>query len=135
MKLFKNMATLLAVSTAVATDQTGNTYRVETSTEDGIPDTEQEFQVYFYGSQSGGATSPTSQVKVQTSPDGAQWADLVESTELTADGDLAEVKTHATLPMLRYLRAVTTLGGGTNPDHTCEVRVVSNGTFRLKLVS
>jgi len=135
MKFYKNMATLLAVSTAVATDQTGTTYRIETNSEDGIPDTEQDFQFYFYGSQSGGASSPTSQIKIQTSPDNENWADLVESTQLTADGDLAETKSHATLPLLKFVRAVTVLGGGTNPNHTCEVRILSNGPFRLKTVS
>ena len=134
MKFYKNMATLLAVSTAVATDQTGTTYRIETNSEDGIPDTEQDFQFYFYGSQSGGASSPTSQLKIQTSPDNENWADLVESTQLTADGDLAETKSHATLPLLKFVRAVTVLGGGTNPNHTCEVRIVSNGSFRCKTV-
>ena len=134
MKFYKNMATLLAVSTAVATDQTGTTYRIETNNEDGIPDTEQDFQFYFYGSQSGGASSPTSQLKIQTSPDNENWADLVESTQLTADGDLAETKSHATLPLLKFVRAVTVLGGGTKPNHTCEVRIVSNGSFRCKTV-
>ena len=134
MKFYKNMATLLAVSTAVATDQTGTTYRIETNSEDGIPDTEQDFQFYFYGSQSGGASSPTSQLKIQTSPDNENWADLVESTQLTADGDLAETKSHATLPLLKFVRAVTVLGGGTKPNHTCEVRIVSNGSFRCKTV-
>ena len=134
MKFYKNMATLLAVSTAVATDQTGTTYRIETNSEDGIPDTEQDFQFYFYGSQSGGASSPTSQIKIQTSPDNENWADLVESTQLTADGDLAETKSHATLPLLKFVRAVTVLGGGTKPNHTCEVRIVSNGSFRCKTV-
>lgn len=135
MKFYKNMATLLAVTTAVATDQTGTTYRIETNSEDGIPDTEQDFQFYFYGSQSGGASSPTSQIKIQTSPDNVNWVDNVESTQLTADGDKAETKSHSTLPLLRYVRAVTTLGGGTNPSHTCEVRILSNGPFRLKTVS
>ena len=134
MKFYKNMATLLAVSTAVATDQTGTTYRIETNSEDGIPDTEQDFQFYFYGRQSGGASSPTSLIKIQTSPDNENWADLVESTQLTADGDLAETKSHATLPLLKFVRAVTVLGGGTNPNHTCEVRIVSNGSFRTKTV-
>ncbi len=134
MKFYKNMATLLAVTTAVATDQTGTTYRIETNSEDGIPDTEQDFQFYFYCSQSGGASSPTSQLKIQTSPDNENWADLVESTQLTADGDLAETKSHATLPLLKFVRAVTVLGGGTNPNHTCEVRIVSNGSFRCKTV-
>ena len=135
MNLFKSMATLLAVTTAVATDQTGNTYRIETAAEDGVKDHEQEFQFYFYGNQSGGASSPTSQIKIQTSPDNINWVDNVESTQLTATGDKAETKGHATLPLLRYVRAVTTLGGGTNPNHTCEVRIISNGPFRLKSVS
>ena len=134
MNLFKSMATLLAVTTAVATDQTGNTYRIETAAEDGVKDHEQEFQFYFYGNQSGGASSPTSQIKIQTSPDNENWADLVESTQLTADGDLAETKSHATLPLLKFVRAVTVLGGGTKPNHTCEVRIVSNGSFRTKTV-
>ena len=134
MKVFKNMATLLAVTTAVAVNQTGNTYRIESNAEDGVKDHEQDFQVYFYGNQSGGASSPTSQLKIQTSPDNENWADLVESTQLTADGDLAETKSHATLPLLKFVRAVTVLGGGTNPNHTCEVRIVSNGSFRCKTV-
>ena len=85
--------------------------------------------------QSGGASSPTSQIKIQTSPDNVNWVDNVESTQLTATGDKAETKSHATLPILRYVRAVTTLGGGTNPNHTSEVRIISNGPFRLKSVS
>ena len=135
MNLYKHMATLLAVTTAVATSQTGHTYRIETSNEDGVKDHEQDFQIYFYGSQSGGASSPTSQLKIQTSPDNVNWVDNVESTQLTATGDMAENKSHATLPLMRYIRAVTTLGGGTNPDHTCEVRLLSTGPFRLKSVS
>lgn len=135
MQLFKNMATLLAVTTAVATDQTGNTYRIESSAEDGVRDHEQDYQVYYYGSQSGGASSPTSQLVLQTSPDNENWYDVSESTELTADGSKAETKDVSGAPLLRYVRAKTTLGGGTKPNHTCEVRLVSNGPFRLRSVS
>ena len=135
MKLFKNMATLLAVSTAVATNQTGSTYRLESNAEDGVNDHEQDFQVYFYGAQSGGASSPTSQMVLQTSPDNVNWYDVTTSTELTATGDLAETKDVDGAPLLKYVRARTVLGGGTNPDHTCEVRLVSNGSFRARLVS
>ena len=135
MKVFKNMATLLAVTTAVAVNQTGNTYRIESNAEDGVKDHEQDFQVYFYGNQSGGASSPTSQMVLQTSPDNVNWYDVTASTELTATGDLAETKDVDGAPLLKYVRAKTTLGGGTNPNHTCEVRLVSNGSFRARLVS
>ena len=135
MNLFKHMAPLLAVSTAVATDQTGNTYRIETAAEDGVKDHEQDFQVYFYGNQTGGASSPTSQMVLQTSPDNVNWYDVAESTELTATGEKAETKDVSGAPLLKYVRAKTVLGGGTNPNHTCEVRIISNGPFRLKSVS
>lgn len=135
MKLYKHMAILLLVSEAVNTDQEGSTYRVETSAEDGVFDTDQDYQVYFHATQEGGAESPTSQITLQTSVDNQRWVDVVQSTQLTADGEKTENKTHATACLCRYVRAVTTLGGGTKPNHTCEVRLVSNGAFRARLVS
>ena len=135
MKVFKNMATLLAVTTAVATNQTGTTYRIESNAEDGVKDHEQDFQVFFYGNQSGGASSPTSQMVLQTSPDNVNWYTVAESTEVTATGDLAETKDVDGAPLLKYVRAKTVLGGGTNPNHTCEVRLVSNGSIRCKSVT
>ena len=135
MNLYRNMATLLAISVAVATETTGSTYRIEANNEDGVKDHEQDYQVYFSATQSGGASSPTSQIVVQTSPDNSTWYDLAESTELSTAGSKAETKDVSGAPILKYIRAVTVLGGGTNPNHTCEVRLVSNGAFRARLVS
>ena len=132
MHLYKNMAVLLLVSTAVNTDTTGDAYRIETSSEDGIYDHDQDYQFYFNATQSGGASSPTSQVKIQTSPDGESWMDTVESTELTADGSKVETKSTTTLPLMKYVRAVTTLGGGTKPHHAVEVRILSTAPFRAR---
>ncbi len=136
MRLMRNMATLLAVTgNAVSTDQTGSIYRIETSAEDGTKDTEQTYQVYFKLSQAGGATSPTTKVKLQTSPDKTSWVDVVESTQLTADGSKTELKDVSGAPLLPFVRAVTVLGGATKPNHTCEVRLVSDGSFRARLQS
>ena len=135
MNLTGQVRNIAEVTTAVATNQTGTTYRIESNAEDGVKDHEQDFQVYFYGNQSGGASSPTSQMVLQTSPDNVNWYDVTASTELTATGDLAETKDVDGAPLLKYVRAKTTLGGGTNPNHTCEVRLVSNGSFRARLVS
>ena len=135
MKLYKNMAVLLRVATAVSDDQVGDTYRVETSSEDGVHDHDQDYQFYFKATQSGGASSPTSQIKVQTSPDGENWVDLVESTELTAEGTKVETKSTTTLPLLKFVRAITSLGGGTKPHLACEVRLVSTAPFRARKAS
>lgn len=133
MRLLRNMATLLTVTGAsVATDQTGATFRLETSAEDGIKDTEQTWQVYFKLTQAGGATSPTVKVKLQTSPNKTDWVDVVESTQLTADGGKFEIKDVSGGPLLPYVRAVTVLGGATKPNHTAEVRLVSDGSFRAR---
>lgn len=44
MRLMRNMATLLAVTgNNVNTDQSGSTYRIETSSDDGIHDTDQTY--------------------------------------------------------------------------------------------
>ena len=48
---------------------------------------------------------------------------------------VAETKAPASAPILKYVRAVSTLGGGTHPNHTCEVRLVSTGSFRAKTVT
>lgn len=136
MRLMRNMATLLAVTANnVNTDQSGSTYRIETSTDDGIHDTDQTYQVYFKLAQAGGASSPTTKLKLQTSPDKTNWVDVVESTQLTADGSKIEIKDVAGGPLLTYVRAVSVLGGGTKPNHTCEIRLVSDGSFRARLQS
>ena len=135
MIFYKHMATLLLISTAVAAEETGPTYRIDTNAEDGVKDHEQTFQVYFYNSQSGGASSPTSQLVLQTSPDNERWYDLVESTELSADGEKIESKDVNGAPLLRFVRVRTALGGGTKPHHTAEVRLLSNGSFRCKTVA
>jgi len=132
MKLYKNAATLLLVATAVATDSVGETFRVETSGEDDLSDHEQDYLIYLYTVQQGGADRPTSRVRVQTSPNGEDWVDLVESTKLTSDGVKVETRAGTGTPLLKYVRAITVLGGGTNPDHRCDVRIVSTAPFRLR---
>ena len=82
--------------------------------------------------QAGGASSPTSKVVIQTSPDNSSWIDLCTSTQLSADGTLNEIK-DPTLPVLRYIRAKTVLGGGTKPTVSAVVWLAStNGLPKIK---
>jgi len=130
MSLHRHNAALLTVSTAVATEQTGSTYAVLPADGDGVADYSQSFRVFLSASQTGGATSPTTSVKVETSTDGTNWVEAATSTQLTADGGLSELKAITALGPL--VRARTILGGDTKPSHTAKVVLVSNGAFRIK---
>jgi hypothetical protein len=80
--------------------------------------------------QSGGATSPTVTVKVETSVDNTNWvkvAELVTDTTTPTKNELLE------LPALaKHLRASATVGGGTPPNYTASVSILCTDAFSLK---
>ncbi len=129
MAVYKFKKPLLTVTVAVNTAQEGDAKVMLEGAEEG----ELAFKVWFDLTQAGGATSPTMKAVLQTSHDGTKWADVVESTQLTADGALSEWKPVADLGP--YVRAVTVLGGATLPDHTAAVYLMSHNPFKLKLAS
>lgn len=122
-------ATLLDVSEATATGQTGTSYTVVPADGDGVSDSGQTFRVFLFAGQSGGATTPTTVVKLETSPDGNTWVEAATSTQLQADGNVGEFKSVTALGP--YVRARSILGGGTPPSHTAKVVLVSDAPFRL----
>jgi hypothetical protein len=137
MRLHRNTFKLLSVTgNAVNTDQNGTPYRIEPSANDLTSDTEQSFMIALILSQTGGANSPTSKIKLQTSMDKLNWVDVLESTQLTADGSKAENKdaSPAGTPLLKWVRVVTVLGGTTKPNHTAEVWLTSDAPFSCKQV-
>ena len=71
----------------------------------------------------------TTNAQVQTSHDGVNWVAAVSATQLAANGAVHEFKDIAALGP--YVRAVSTLAGGTLPNHTIVVKLASNGPFRL----
>ena len=135
MRLHRHTFRLLAVSGNVTTDQASPAYRIEPSVNDNARDIDQSFLLHLQFSQNGGATSPTTKVKLQTSMDKQNWVDVLESTQLTADGSKAETKDTAPsgLPLLKWVRAITVLGGATRPSHTAEVWLTSDAPFTCKL--
>lgn len=135
MRLHRNTFKLLSVAgNAVNTNQNGTAYRIEPSAHDTTNDTDQTFMLSLILGQTGGASSPTSKVKLQTSMDKLNWVDVLESTQLTADGSKAENKdaNPAGTPLLKWVRAVTVLGGTTLPNHTAEVWLTSDAPFSCK---
>lgn len=133
MSVHRNRATLLEVTEAASEDQTGSTYAVLPSDADAQNDAGQGFRAFFALTQSGGVTSPTTDAVVETSPDGTNWVTVASATQLTSDGSGTSFVDIAALA--GFVRARTTLGGATNPDHTAKIVLVSNGPFRLRLVA
>ena len=136
MRLHRNIATLLTVG-PTNQDVSGNIYEIVPASEDSTQDGDHGFQVYFSLNQSGGATSPTVQAKLQTSLDKTNWIDVVMSTVLNQDGPKVETKdaTSAAVPLLTFVRAVTVLAGGTKPNHTADVALIASAPFRVRKVS
>lgn len=130
MSLHRHTATLLAVTEAVALGQIGATYVVLPADGDNVADKDQSFRVFFHATQANGAASPTTDVRLETSGDKTNWIPVANATQLAQDGQVHEFKDVTALGP--YVRAVTQLGGGTKPDHTATVQLVSNGPFRLK---
>ncbi len=133
MRLHRNIVQLL-LGASSSEDRTGSIFRILPPSDDAVSDGDQGFQVYFGLTQSGGATSPTSRAKLQTSVDKTNWIDVVLSTQLTADGAKFETldSAGAATPLLTFVRAVTVLGGGTKPAHTVDVRLLSTAPYRLR---
>lgn len=129
MSVHRHKATLLEVADPTATAQTGSSYTVVPADGDGVSDAGQTFRVFLIASQSGGATSPTTVVKLETSPDRSTWIEAATSTQLAADGAVAEFKSIAALGP--YVRVRTLLAGGTLPNHTVKVVLVSDAPFRI----
>ena len=130
MSLHRHAATLLSVSSAVAVGQIGTTYVVLPADGDNVSDNNQSFRAFFHATQAGGDTAPTTDVRLETSGDKTNWIPVVSASQLAQDGQVHEFKDAPALGP--YVRAVTQLGGGTKPNHTATVQLVSNGPFRLK---
>ena len=130
MSLHRHTRALLAVTTAVDSGQIGSTYVVLPAEGDRVRDNEQSYRVFLDATQEGGATAPTTDVRLETSHDKQNWVNVASATQLTQDGEIHEFK--AVTALGPYVRAVTQLGGATKPNHTAVVVLVSNAPFRLK---
>lgn len=132
MSIFNNVATLLDQSQATNVAKTGDIYLLLPVSGDSVPTTAQSLRVFFDATLAGGATSPTVDVRLQTSHDKVSWISAVSMTQLTAAIPRHEFVAVAALGP--YVRAVTELGGGTLPNHTAKVVLASNGGFSLRKV-
>jgi hypothetical protein len=130
MPLFRHVQTLLSMSEASGNNQTGTGHRVVPNEGDNINDTAQLYRVFFDVQQIGGASSPTTDVSVETSHDNSSWFKLLGSTQVTAETTMHEWKEVAVVGP--FLRVTTSLGGGTKPTHKVTVKIASSAPFKLR---
>lgn len=128
MSMFRYEKTLLSQqAAAINVDQIGTPLQIIPSARDKVTEPAQGFYAWFRVTQTGGVTSPTTDVKLQTSQDKVNWVDAVAATQLTANGGLTELK--AIPALTKWVRAVSVLAGATKPDHTVQVVLLSNAHF------
>jgi hypothetical protein len=130
MPLFRHVQTLLAMSAASGDNQSGSSHRVVPNEGDLTNDTSQLFRAFFDVQQIGGASSPTTDVSVESSHDGSAWFKLVGSTQVTTETTMHEWKELAAIGP--FLRVTTSLGGGTKPTHKVTVKIASTAPFKLR---
>lgn len=120
---------LLQVLTGVNTDQTGPIYRLAPGSDasDVI-----NVKVFVTQNASGGASTPTHQVVIESSTDGVAWVTAITGTSRAADGTIyTEYLDGADLFLGPYIRAKLALGGGTKPTATCKVELISDRPLQV----
>lgn len=120
MALIRDTLILMSASGQTASTD-GTSYQLSPS---GVP-ADAEWGVWFSGVNNSG--TPTLDMKVQHSPDGVLWVDLVSATQLTTT-DAAEY-VEITTDFGPYVRAVSTLGG-TTPDYDVTVKLTSTAEIQ-----
>jgi len=130
MPLFRHVQTLLLMAAASGDNQSGDSHRVVPNEGDNLNDSEQLFRVFFDVQQIGGSSSPTTDVNLETSHDGAAWFKIANATQVTTETTTHEWKDAPYLGP--YLRVTTSLGGGTKPTHKVTVIIASTGPFKLR---
>lgn len=132
MPIYRHLQPLINVTTPTNQAQTGTTYLI-LPVEGAADESEQEFRAFIDASQSGGATSPTTDVFIQTSGNGTNWINVGNMTQLTSSTERHEFVAVAHLGP--YVRVVSVLAGGTLPNHTVSVKLASDRSFRLRVAS
>lgn len=130
MPIYRHLQTLLNVTTPTNQAQTGTTYLLLPA-EGGQDESEQDFRAFIDATQTGGATSPTTDVYIQTSGDGTNWITVGNMTQLTSSTERHEFV--AVSHLGPFVRAISALAGGTLPNHTVTVRLASDRPFRLRV--
>lgn len=122
--VYPHANSLLSLSAASTANQTGNKYVIIARDErDPI-----YAAVAITVSQSGGASSPTVSVIVESSADGTNWVELhkvdLSSTTTVTELEAADV-------VGPYVRARSVLGGGTLPSHTFDAKLLTSEPIGL----
>lgn len=125
----RNATRLLSVTVAVNTNQTGTPFRIAGQDPSLGPPA---VKISTVVSASGGASTPTAQVVIETSADGITWIQAAQGTARAADASTYPEVLDPTNGFLElFVRARLVLGGGTLPNATCQVEVVGDRPFVL----
>lgn len=132
-RLFHKSATIYT-ATAIIASATGAAYLLAPLDGDELDGQNQEFRAALVMTTTGGASTPTADLIIETSNDGTNWMTWVQSSQVTTATTLTEIKGASALDLGRYVRARVALAGGTPFTTTVSLAIVSNGRFTATAV-
>lgn len=115
---------------AESANKTSAEFQILPGEDDKEIDAQTQWSVVFDVQQAGGASGPTTDAVLETSVDRQRWVPVASMTQLTANGWRTERKDASAL--LTYVRARTTVGGGTPPDHNGKIWLCATAPFQLR---
>lgn len=131
MSIFRHIKTVFSVTTATDQNQEGTIYAVIPRPGDGVSEADQKFFVFFDGLMTGGAGTPTVDVRLLTSHNKTNWIVAAAMTQLVGGGPERH-EFSAVTALGPYVRVVSILNGTTKPTHTATVVLAGNGSFDIK---
>lgn len=123
MSLYHCTQSLLHVSTAHDTDQTGKSLAIIPSGS-GL-----QFRAFVDLEQSGGSGSPTTTLYIETSYDG-HW--IAAAAPITLNSSTSQHSFVEISELGPLVRARTVLAGNVKPSHTVTVKLAATGTFQVR---
>ena len=85
--------------------------------------------------QTGGASTPAAQLKVELSPDNVHWFPAGDVGLTTSAGDPDAETIVNDFAVLRYVRCTLTVSGGTRPGVVAQVIIPTNLTLEARLLA
>lgn len=131
--VFNYSQQLYNVSAKTASEN-GEVYEIKPVRHTDIDQSELELKAWCVVTTTGGASSPTADLVIETSADAVNWYTWDSITQITTATTSTQFLSTTDKVFFRYVRARLALGGGTAPTTTARVLLCSNGKFTLEAV-
>lgn len=131
MAIIRNRFEILLISEVASSGQTGRSHRIIPAL-NSHSDTDISFHAFVHMHMTGGASSPTVTVHLETSPNGTLWCAVGQPVVFDTAGDVCKLVPLETL--CSYVRARIVLAGGTLPSYTGDVQLLASHPIKVERI-